>query len=413
MFTTEKLYDVFKKKISNQEKADRLNISLEEYDDLKKVIYDVLDEEQSNVDKIIIDKLDLRFKGIVSEPVSTEYHEDLDKGTMKITSVVSEEPRSAEEIIILLKIDTSKWKLSQYWNKQKGNKWEISALVTKIKEQEIDLVEVLKTIKLPTYNKITNLLKSKKDPACGVISLQDLHFGKGDDEELEKHIYAAISDLLGKATSNYNLERIIFVIGGDLLNMDTFNDTTTSGTLMKSKSDPVSTYIKAFEAVCVIITLLKQACDDLRVVYIPGNHDRLSSFHLLHAVSQAFVNEKDILFDVRYDERKVQAYGDNMFCFEHGDVSKKNNALVYATEYPIIWGHSRYRRLYTGHYHFKKTTEFISENELNGFTTKILPSLSGTDYWHYHKKFTGSKKAAVLEVNDKTKGMVAEYIHTI
>ena len=33
---------------------------------------------------------------------------------------------------------------------------------------------------------------------------------------------------------------------------------------------------------------LKQFCDELQVVYIPGNHDRLSSFHLAHGLSKCF-----------------------------------------------------------------------------------------------------------------------------
>ena len=40
------------------------------------------------------------------------------------------------EIISLLKIDTNKWKLSQYWNKQMGDHWRVSALVTQIKNSD-------------------------------------------------------------------------------------------------------------------------------------------------------------------------------------------------------------------------------------------------------------------------------------
>jgi UDP-2,3-diacylglucosamine pyrophosphatase LpxH len=417
MFTTQQLYDVFKKKISNQEKADRLNISLEEYDSFKKIIYEVLDEEQDSLDKAIVEKLDKRFtlafaeEGITPESYSSEYYEDLEKGTMKVTSTVTEEPKSAEEIMRILKIDTKKWKLSQYWNKQKGTKWEISALVSKIDNKQLNFETVLDAITVPAFPRIDQLIKSDKDPACGVISLQDLHFGKGDDRDLELELYQCIPDLISKATANYKLEQIVLVLGGDILNMDTFNDTTTSGTFLHSSGIATKAYLNAFRSCSKIIALLKQACNDLHIVYIPGNHDRLSSFHLLHALSQAFINNEDIFFDVEYSERKVKVYGENMFCFEHGDVAKKTTPLTYAVEFPIEWGTCKYRRLYTGHYHIKRTT--VSEDEVHGFTTKILPSLSSTDYWHYHKKFTKSKKAAVLEINDKEKGMVAEYIYTI
>lgn len=413
MQTTQQLYEVFKKKISNQEKADRLNISLSEYDDLKTIIYEVLDEHQDTIDNLFIEKLHERLYGptTVDETSYMEYNEDLEKGTMRITTLSSDEPRSPEDIIKLLKIDESKWKLSQYWNKQKGSKWEISALVNKIKD--VDILQALEELKLPAYHKINRVPKTSKTPACAVISLQDLHFGKSDDLEIAEEMDNCLHNLISKACSNNELEKIIVVFGGDILNMDTFNDTTTSGTILKSSTTAVQAYLNAFNSVCRAVAFLSQFCDDLHVVYIPGNHDRLSSFHLLHAVSQAFINNEKVLFDVEYSERKVVLYGDNMFCFEHGDVSKKNTVLTYATEFPLQWGTSRFRRLYTGHYHIKKTTEVISENEISGFTSKVIPSLCSTDYWHYHNKFTGSKRAAVLEVNDKTKGMVAEYIYTI
>ena len=68
-----------------------------------------------------------------------------------------------------------------------------------------------------------------------------------------------------------------------------------------------------------------------------------------------------IYFDVEYSERKVVLFGDNFFAFEHGDVSKKNTALVYATEFPLCWGHTTYRTCYTGHFHSKKTIEYTTE----------------------------------------------------
>ena len=91
MFTTQELYEVFKKKISNQEKADRLCISLDEYDYFKKLIYEVIDEEQDNLDRTFVQKLDAKLNNELPsiEISNTEYHEDLEKGTMKVTTLVS------------------------------------------------------------------------------------------------------------------------------------------------------------------------------------------------------------------------------------------------------------------------------------------------------------------------------------
>ena len=154
------------------------------------------------------------------------------------------------------------------------------------------------------------------------------------------------------------------------------------------------------------INLLKQFCNELHVVYIPGNHDRLSSFHLAHALENS-IRDENIIWDCEYSERKVVTYGINMFGFEHGDT--KVEPLIYATEFSKDWGDTSHRVIFTGHRHIKKTTTLVTENEVNGISIKILPSLSNTDYWHYHNKYTGSKRSAVMEIYSETEGKVAEY----
>ena len=63
-------------------------------------------------------------------------------------------------------------------------------------------------------------------------------------------------------------------------------------------------YIQAFDAMHWAINTLKYYCEKLVIVYIPGNHDRLSSFHLVHALSKSIECE-DIEWDIKYEERKV------------------------------------------------------------------------------------------------------------
>jgi hypothetical protein len=107
----------------------------------------------------------------------------------------------------------------------------------------------------------------------------------------------------------------------------------------------------------------------------------------------------------------VVVFGENFLAFEHGDVTKKMTALVYATEFPAEWGQTTYRTCYTGHFHTKKVTEFVTDNEVHGFSIKHLPSLCKSDYWHYHNKFTGSKRQAVMEIHGITKGKLSEFTY--
>ena len=390
----------FKWKKSNYYCATKLGISVEKYKQLKRQINFQLEEliEHPKVNKIL------------------EFKEDVDKGVAEIKGLSTYEPRSAEEIIKLLKIDTTKWKLSSYWNKERHDGWFISAMVTAKKVEPKDiLAEVIANFK-PQHHLIPEPSINDKfsDDTVGIISTQDLHFGKENNENITENFKKAIINLVCRAYMSHKLNKIIYVIGGDLLNMDTFSGSTTSGTPVDNAQNAQIAYKEAFDALYWSVSYLKKFCENLHVVYVPGNHDRLSSYHMAHALSKCFYTEDySIYFDVEYSERKVVTYGNNFFAFEHGDVSKKNTALVYATEFPICWGKTKYRTCYTGHFHSKKTTEFITENEYNGFSVKHLPSLCSTDYWHYHNKYIGSKQQAIMEIHDLEKGKVSEFIYTV
>ena len=395
MSLSNKVYGSLKWKKSDAYCASKLGISLEEY---KKIKEEILNSPPKPSNKII------------------EWKENLEAGTAEIKGIAVCEPRTAEEIIELLKIDTTKWKLSSYWNKETYSGWMVSAMVTAVKQEPKDvLAEVIANFK-PEYQPVTTIHINEKfeNDSVAILSIQDLHFGKEDNEAIVEHFQNAIKSLVHRAYRSHHLQKIIYVIGGDLLNMDTFSGTTTSGTPVDNYQRAHDAYKDAFDALYWSINYLKQFCENLHVVYLPGNHDRLSSYHMAHALSKCFdAEDYSIYFDVEYAERKVMVYGHNFFAFEHGDVTKKNTALVYATEFPKSWGATKYRTCYTGHFHSKKTTEYITENEYNGFSIKHLPSLCSTDYWHYHNKYIGAKRQAIMEIHDVQKGKVSEFIYNV
>lgn len=396
MSLSNKVYGTLKWKKSDHYCATKLGISLEEYKKIKQEILETPSPKLSN--KVI------------------EWKENLEAGTAEIKGIAVCEPRTAEEIIELLKIDTTKWKLSSYWNKETYSGWMVSAMVTaKTKEPKDALAEVIANFK-PEYQPVgdTYLNNIFTNDTVGILSVQDLHFGKENNENIADVFKIAITSLVHRAYRSHYLSKIVYVIGGDLLNMDTFNGSTTSGTPVDNYQRAHDAYKEAFDALYWSINYLKQFCENLHVVYLPGNHDRLSSYHMAHALSKCFdIEDYSVYFDVEYAERKVMVYGHNFFAFEHGDVAKKNTALTYATEFPKSWGATKYRTCYTGHFHSKKTIEYTTENEYNGFSIKHLPSLCSTDYWHYHNKYTGAKRQAIMEIHDVEKGKISEFTYTV
>ena len=380
--------------------AEKLNITEKQY---KKVKKELLAERKNKRKKSI-------FFSKAADNAQIAEAIDLENGTGKLSGTFDHEPKSAEEIIILLKIDTGKWKLSQYWNKQMGDHWRVSALVSQIKNPEEKLFEDLLKNWTPKKYKISNIPYKNiftDDPHCAVISLQDIHFGKEGNDTIDKDFEDTVINLVSRANAIHYIETMYFVVGGDLINMDTFQGTTTSGTPLDNCMSATEAYVQAFDAMHWAVTYIKAHCDNLVVVYVPGNHDRLSSFHLAHALSRSIESDK-ITWDVKYEERKVHVWHNNFNAFEHGDKRSKNNPLIYASEYPKAWGDTTNRTLFKGHIHTDRKVEYMTSNETAGFIEKTLPSLGKTDYYHYSNKYVGNRRSGKLEIQHPTMGNICE-----
>ena len=231
----EEIIKTFKWKKSVAYCADKLGISQSEYVKLRNEIRKSKKQKRKFFGKMDADS------GI-TEAVN------LEKGEKTIAATLSTEPKSAEEIIKLLSIDTKEWKLSQYWNKQMGDHWRVSALVSKVKDTtESNLEKLLENWK-PKTHKIPKVKLDKGKNAhtvCGVMSLQDIHFGKEGNETIDKDFEDTLINLLNRAVPSHYIEKMYFVVGGDLINMDTFNGTTTGGTPLDNCMTSTEAYISS------------------------------------------------------------------------------------------------------------------------------------------------------------------------
>ncbi len=379
----------------------------------------ILESEYKTLRKQIQKERKEKKKFQRNQNLNFDQNVNVDKGEARLQGVSQTEPKSPEEIIDLLNIDTTKWRLSQYWNKQMSDHWRISALVTKIKKGEDDYLKELLENWKPKQHNIPNLSRPKGyslspdvHQVCGIMSLQDIHFGKEGNETIDKDFEDTIKDLIQRGIASHNIEELFFVIGGDLINMDTFHGTTTSGTPLDNCSTATEAYMQAFDAMHWAIELIVNHVKHLTIVYIPGNHDRLSSFHLVHALSKSIKENPNITWDIEYAERKVHVWHNNFNAFEHGDSVSKNTPIIYATEFAQEWGSTKNRTLFTGHFHQNKKIEYITTSENAGFIHKTLPSLSKTDYYHYHKKYTGNRRSGKLELQSPDKGNICEITYT-
>ena len=254
-----------------------------------------------------------------------------------------------------------------------------------------------------------------KSPYLCVLGLFDAHFGKlawskevGEDYDLkiaERIFSEAIAELLGVA-AQYKVSRFAFPIGNDFYQIDGPRNTTTAGTIV----DTDGRYAKIIEAgEMALIRGVERAAASapVDVFYLPGNHDKIASWHATRAVRYWFRNCPHVQVDVEPTTRKYVRHGECLLGFIHGnDVRLKDLPNLMASERRRDWGETRHREWLAGHIHRRTQFETMPVEETRGVVVRTLSALTGTDSWHYDKTFVNCQRAAEAFFYHERHGLV-------
>ena len=202
----------------------------------------------------------------------------------------------------------------------------------------------------------------------------------------------------------YNIDKIIFVAGNDILHVDGKTKATTAWTPQDTDSLWFENFMKAKSLYIEVLEKLSTLAD-VEYVYCPSNHDYVNWFFLTQAVEAWFTNNENISFDSTLRHRKYTKYWKNMLNFSHGDWCKEAQVpLIMATEEPIMWSETKHRYSYLHHVHHKIAKEY------QWVTVEYVRSCSWTDTWHKNKWYIASK-AIEWFLHHKEQGQVARFVH--
>ena len=280
-----------------------------------------------------------------------------------------------------------------------------------------DFIEEMKAY-APKLGKI----KRKYIPDCHllVIDIADLHIGKlssitetGEEYNVQKAIDYAIDGVNGilDKSAGFNIDRILFVIGNDVLHFDTPTRTTTSGTHQDSDGMWYDNFVKARMLYVEIIRKLRELAD-VHVIHCPSNHDYMSGFMLADSVSCSFREGENVTFQVSMKHRKYYRYGNSLIGLSHGDGAKEADLpQLMANEAKKLWAVTDHHYYYLHHYHSKKQMKWQSGKDYHGCTVEYLRSPSATDSWHHRNGFSHSPKAIESFIHSKQHGQVARISH--
>ena len=264
----------------------------------------------------------------------------------------------------------------------------------------------------PKYPKIAR--DKYKDPHCLVFSPADIHIGKlcssfetGEEYNQQIAVQRVLEGLQGiiKKSEGFDIDKVIFIAGNDILHIDNPKRTTTAGTPQDTDGMWYDNFVMAKRLMVDIIETFVVFAD-VEVHFNPSNHDYMSGFMLFDSVSAWFRNHEQVEFYGDMSHRKYTTYGKNLIGMTHMDGAKVSDLpLLMAHEASNHWADCPHRYIYGHHVHHKTSKDYMS------VCVETLRSPSGTDSWHYRNGYIHAPKAIEAFLHHKEHGQIARLTH--
>ena len=364
-----------------------------------KARYRIPEEDWNNIQRS-------REKDNVRKFVETQKKYDKDGQLVSTVEKLQADPIDIPEDFEVIKVSTSKTTGQQWvqYAKKKVN------LEDKIEELRDRLIEDLKAYS-PAYPTIKR--NKSEDSYCLVLDPADIHIGKlatsfetGVDYNSQiavKRVKEGVQGILDKA-SGFDIDKIIFIGGNDILHTDTPQRKTTSGTPQDTDGMWYDNFLTAKQLYVDVLEMLI-AVADVEFVFNPSNHDYMAGFMLADVIKTHFRLSKNISFDCSISHRKYSTYGNSIIGTTHGDGAKQVDlGQLMSVEAKEHWASSEHRYFYTHHVHHKTAKDYIN------VTVESLRSPSPADSWHHRNGYV-NKAAVEGFIHSKTQGQVARLTH--
>ena len=282
------------------------------------------------------------------------------------------------------------------------------------REQDFrDELEALKGLAKQEIGRVPKAVSTPKDTGILLeIATPDLHVGKlahsietggrPYDVKIAIATFERALEALVARTAIYNVEEILLVAGNDLFNSDSPENETTAGTVVSCDGRFHKTFHHVRNMMVKAVERLRQIAK-VHVLIVPGNHDRLTAYHLGDSLECYFHADPQVRVTNTPAVRKYVEWGKCLIGFCHGDEGRRTEyAQLMAVENPQAWGRTEYREIHTGHYHKQQLEEF------HGVRVRILSALCPADDWHAAQGYIGAVRQAEAFVWSKAEGLLAQ-----
>ena len=337
-----------------------------------------------------------------------------EKGTLESTIETSFEPKDDIELAKLHKINLEKYKISNYWTKQKSNgKFTSSVFATLRKPADYTPEDFSKFLEGYVPKEVlVRKIDCENINLEGVdieVSISDFHLAKktleGETIEDKKEQYLnVLTDLVEKVRNSFEINKIVFPISNDFFHTDNYQNQTTNGTPQDVLVGYDNEYEEGFDLLVQAISYLQEVSNKVEVILVQGNHDRTKSFYLAHALEVFFSDNYKVFFQRDHSTTKYTILGKTFIGYHHGNCKIDDLPLVFATgKNALAFGAADYREVHTGDKHH------YMAKEIKGVRIQQMPSLSGTDRWHADNNYVNNIRAGLVLIYHPDFGKIGEF----
>jgi hypothetical protein len=247
----------------------------------------------------------------------------------------------------------------------------------------------------PTYE-VPQVAPQSTENAVQVFNLQDLHIGNrpyDDDSDTEAYIdnlRESIERNVGLGANVASMDKIFLIVGGDTLDVDNYQGTTTAGTDQETTMSPYRILLRSQEFLVEVVDILRRYADEVELVPCFGNHDRVMSLALFTYLQAWFSEMDDVLADVEIRARHYRVYENHLIVGTHADMPKKQFkrlSQIVIGEFDGMIGPDTDVTVFTGHNHFD-----WEKIDLAGFKITQAPYPGKPSRWADFSGYTGARR---------------------
>lgn len=232
--------------------------------------------------------------------------------------------------------------------------------------------------------------------------------GENYDLDIAKAQFIDAYDELAGMVASTNAGEALIVVLGDFFHADN-NDAVThrSGNHLDVDGRHDKVLHLGVELLIRTIETAKRMHNHVTVHVTRGNHDPYASKTLATALFFRYQGDPRVTIDRSPKDLWTFQWGATMLGFTHGDnVKAEHMPGVMAAQDAVMWGNTKYRYGYSGHYHKSKKGQpgEPKTDEKYGAIYEILPAFTAKDAWNAAMGHT-SQRSVVAKVFDMNRGL--------